>query len=295
MVGEMDTTARIKHILTAVDFCIDKFATKKKVNDLFNSISIPTKLGDFINDVNYATITDVDKAIKDSTSALKDTLSIPTKVGDLENDVGYITNDDLDNKINEIEIPTKLSELENDSNFQTIKDVQDAIDAKGYQTADDVNSLIIEKNYVTESQVNETIGDINIPEKVSELENDAGYLTSVEVSESISTAIDEVKETSIPKNISELTNDLGYQTESDIDKALANIKIPENVSEFTNDSGYLTETTANTLIDGKGFQTADDVEEIISNTTTAPDAIKDEIQAAVDSIEIPSKVRYIVF
>ena len=73
------------------------------------------------------------------------------------------------------EVPTKVSELENDSgyltehqsleNYITKKDFATGLDAQNTST----NALI--------RQVNERIDGITVPTKVSELENDAGYLT----------------------------------------------------------------------------------------------------------------------
>lgn len=64
----------------------------------------------------------------------------------------------------------------------------------------------------------------DIPSKVSELENDVGYLSAV--SWDIVT-----DKPAIPSKTSDLTNDSGFITES---------AIPSNVSEFNNDAGYIT-------------------------------------------------------
>ena len=76
-----------------------------------------------------------------------DNLSIPTKVSELENDSGYLTeHQSLENYITQ-------------ENFAT------GLDAQNTAT----NALI--------TQVNERIDGITVPTKVSELENDKGYLT----------------------------------------------------------------------------------------------------------------------
>ena len=72
---------------------------------------------------------------------------VPTKVSELENDAGYLT------------------EHQSLENYITKKDFATGLDAQNTST----NALI--------RQVNERIDGITVPTKVSELENDSGYLT----------------------------------------------------------------------------------------------------------------------
>jgi hypothetical protein len=67
----------------------------------------------------------------------------------------------------------------------------------------------------------------DIPTAVSELTNDAGYITS----------------NSLPTSVSELTNDAGYITSN---------SLPTAVSELTNDAGYLTSVAGFTYNEGGG-------------------------------------------
>ena len=81
----------------------------------------------------------------------------------------------VNERITNLVIPTKVSELENDSgyltehqsleNYITEQNFADGLDAQNTAT----NALI--------RQVNERIDGITVPTKVSELENDSGYLT----------------------------------------------------------------------------------------------------------------------
>ena len=81
----------------------------------------------------------------------------------------------VNERITNLAIPTKVSELENDSgyltehqsleNYITQQNFADGLDAQNTAT----NTLI--------RQVNERIDGITVPTKVSELENDSGYLT----------------------------------------------------------------------------------------------------------------------
>ena len=66
-----------------------------------------------------------------------------------------------------------------------------------------------------------------IPQNMSDLENDMGYVTSEELPEF----------PSVPENVSELNNDAGYITANDLPEFPS---VPENVSELNNDAGYIT-------------------------------------------------------
>lgn len=58
-----------------------------------------------------------------------------------------------------------------------------------------------------------------IPDKLSEFENDTGFIT----------------ENGIPKNLSAFSNDMGFITKSDIPQ----VYVPSNLSEFENDKRYI--------------------------------------------------------
>ncbi len=76
------------------------------------------------------------------------------------------------------------------------------------------------------------IGRVNdavsgIPSRLSEFENDTGFVT----------------EKDVPKNTSDLINDAGFITEQDIPE----VEVPTKVSELTNDAGYIAPTLSNQL------------------------------------------------
>ena len=83
-------------------------------------------------------------------------------------------------------------------------------------TPDNVISAKGLENSVTRADVTEMI-NASVPQKVSDLPNDAGYVTSA----------------SVPTKTSELTNDAGYITSDDVPK------VPTKTSELTNDSGFV--------------------------------------------------------
>lgn len=142
------------------------------------------------------------------------------------------------------------------------------LEAKGYLT--EHQSL---KGYATEKYVNDSINNMNlsayakktdIPTKVSELENDKGYLTTHQNLSAYA------KKTEIPTKVSELENDKGYLTKhqdlSNYAKKSEIPTVPTKVSAFTNDAGYLTEhqslegyAKVEDIPDVSGYQTEEQV------------------------------------
>ena len=121
------------------------------------------------------------------------------------------------------------------------------------------------KNYYTKTEVDELINDVYVPTKVSELQNDAGYITGYVETDPVFSATSgqfELKseafdgdynsltnKPTIPSKTSELTNDAGFiksYTETDpvytSEKQTLALKseLPTKVSELENDSGYIT-------------------------------------------------------
>ena len=121
------------------------------------------------------------------------------------------------------------------------------------------------KNYYTKTEVDELINDVYVPTKVSELENDAGYITGYVETDPVFSATSgqfELKSEAfdgdynsltnkpvIPTKVSELNNDAGYITgyvETDpvytAEKATLALKseLPKKVSELENDAGFIT-------------------------------------------------------
>ena len=121
------------------------------------------------------------------------------------------------------------------------------------------------KNYYTKTEVDELINDVYVPTKVSELQNDTGYITGYVETDPVFSATSgqfELKSEAfdgdynsltnkpvIPTKTSELQNDSGYITgyvETDpvytAEKATLALKseLPTKVSELQNDSGYIT-------------------------------------------------------
>ena len=107
-------------------------------------------------------------------------------------------------------------------------------------TPDNVISAKGLANSVTREDVTEMI-NASVPQKVSDLPNDAGYITSA----------------SVPTKTSELNNDAGYITSADVPK------VPTKTSELTNDSGFVNSsaipTKTSELTNDSNFATLNDI------------------------------------
>ena len=91
----------------------------------------------------------------------------------------------VNERINNLVIPTKVSELENDSGYLT-----EHQSLENYITQENFATGLDAQNTATSAlirQVNERIDGITVPTKVSELENDSGYLTEHQSLENYST------------------------------------------------------------------------------------------------------------
>lgn len=95
----------------------------------------------------------------------------------------------------------------------------------------------------TKSEVDNIVDDVTstIPRKLSQVENDMGYITISDVPKvdtSYLATKGELKDVSdaIPTKTSQLTNDSGFIRLSDI----PDVEIPKNLSEYNNDVGYIT-------------------------------------------------------
>lgn len=153
------------------------------------------------------------------------------------------------------------SVYDTDNNGQVDKaDDADKLGGKSpehYASKEDIPSL---DGYATEDFVEKAIKEIpevdlsdyatkgEIPTKVSELENDKGYLTE---HQSLDEYAKKEELPTVPTKVSAFENDKGYLTEHQSLEAYAKKEeipvIPTKVSSFENDKGYLTEETDPTV------------------------------------------------
>lgn len=162
------------------------------------------EISETINRDNQTIITDLctqlnnyDKTIKEYIKASKfaKEVQIPTKISQLENDSGYLTTTpDTSSFITKEDIPTKISQLENDSGYLTTTP-----DTSSFITKEEVEEKLLNK--VDKLALNSKANKNEIPTKVSQLENDSGYLT---------------KDSNFPTKVSQLENDSGYLLSKDI-------------------------------------------------------------------------------
>ena len=119
-----------------------------------------------------------------------------------------------------------------------------------------------------------------IPTKVSDLTNDAGYDTAASVNSKLESY---AKKTEVPTKVSDLTNDSGfistvpaeYITESEL-----NTKGYQNASQvetaITN-KGYQTASQVESIVNGKGYQTQSQVQAMVNNAQHMKRQIVEEL------------------
>lgn len=138
------------------------------------------------------------------------------------------------------------SKIQNKPNFANVATSGDYNDLSNKPTIPSVEGL------ASEAYVNEIVAAIVIPEvptKVSELENDKGYLTEHQSLEGYAKTADlaQVAKTGSYNDLIDkptIPSTTGLATETYVDDKIAEIDIPTvptKVSAFTNDAGYLTE------------------------------------------------------
>lgn len=132
--------------------------------------------------------------------------------------------EDLDSKANKSDIPTKTSQLENDSNFVNETYVTDAINNAKLEGNEGIDLTIYQKK--TDNALNTTdktvVGAINevkakadgikVPTKVSELENDGGFITAENIPniEGLATKEDLNAKADVNHNHDEVYSKLGH-------------------------------------------------------------------------------------
>lgn len=181
-----------------------------------------------------------------SYTEIQDAPSVPTKVSELQNDANYITLQQVPTVV----VPTKVSELQNDANYltehQSLADYAKKSELPSTEgllsAADAVATYQPKGEYLTEHQSLTEYAKKSdlpvVPTKVSDLTNDAGYITSADVPTKVSELTNDegfITTSDLPSNVSELTNDANYITLADVPA------IPTKVSAFENDANYLTE------------------------------------------------------
>ena len=182
-------------------------------------ISVPTKVSDLTNDLNFVEETDLaDVAFSGAYADITGTPYVPTKTSDLTNDSDFVSD---------------ANYVHTDNNFTTV--LKDKLN--GIATGAEVN---VQSDW----NITDTTSDAfiknkpAIPTKTSDITNDSGFITSA----------------ALPTKTSDLTNDSGFITnqvnnlvnyydQTAINSMFNALSVPTKTSDLTNDSGFLTTST----------------------------------------------------
>lgn len=267
-------------------------------------ISVPTKVSDLTNDLNFVEETDLaDVAFSGAYADITGTPYIPTKTSDLTNDsdfvsdANYVHTDNnfttaLKDKLNGIAtgaevnvqsdwntadtssdafiknkpaIPAKTSDLTNDSGFITSA----ALPTKTSDLTNDsgfiTNQVSNLANYYDQTAINSMFNALDIPTKTSDLTNDSGFLTSIPIASA--STLGGVK----------IGSGINVAADGTISAAVASLdwanitNKPTDVSYWTNDAGYITSadlpTKTSDLTNDSDFVTSADVPTKTSDLT----------------------------
>ena len=268
------------------------------------NISVPTKVSDITNDLNFVEETALaNVAFSGAYADLTGTPSIPTKTSDLTNDsdfvsdANYVHTDNnfttaLKDKLNGIStgaevnvqsdwnitdtssdafiknkpaIPTKTSDITNDSGFITSA----ALPTKTSDLTNDsgfiTNQVSNLVNYYDQTAINSMFNALSVPTKTSDLTNDSGFLTSIPIASA--STLGGVK----------IGNGINVAADGTISAAVASLdwdnitNKPTDVSYWTNDAGYITSadlpTKTSDLTNDSDFVTSADVPTKTSDLT----------------------------
>ena len=210
--------------------------------------------------VDYLNAFSLSTNLKSSTSVGNDAFdNCDTETIDI---TSTISTDNIPDDVARIDdIPTKVSQLANDANYTTKDYVDDAVSK--------IDADIDLTPYAKKSEVEETYqvkGDYalktdipTVPTKVSELENDKGYLTE-------------------HQSLAE------YETIADADAKLAlkadKTEIPTKTSQLTNDSDFITKTYVDEKIETK-FDNA----KYNTENKTIDFLVGDTVKASIDATD----------
>ena len=270
------------------------------------NISVPTKVSDITNDLNFVKETDLaDVAFSGAYADITGTPYIPTKTSDLTNDsdfvsdANYVHTDNnfttaLKNKLdgiatgaevnvqsdwdvadtssdafikNKPAIPTKTSDITNDSGFITSA----ALPTKTSDLTNDsgfiTNQVNNLANYYDQTAINSMFNALDVPTKTSDLTNDSGFLTTSTLPIATASNLGVVK----------IGSGINVAADGTISAAVASLdwanitNKPTDVSYWTNDAGYITSadlpTKTSDLTNDSDFVTSADVPTKTSDLT----------------------------
>lgn len=235
-----------------------KAETDNQIKKSVDKIKVPTKVSELSNDAGYLTQhQDISNlATKSEVSAVESKIpaayELPTASATTLGGVKVGSGLSITNGVlsatggGGVADSVEWDKVQNKPNFANVATSGDYNDLINQPTIPSVAGL------ASEAYVNEKVAAIvipTVPTKVSELENDAGYLTTHQsLAEYAKTAdLAQVAKTGSYNDLADkptIPSTTGLATETYVDSKVAEIVIPTvptNVSAFTNDAGYLTE------------------------------------------------------
>jgi hypothetical protein len=294
-IGYITSEGVPSYYITEDDLDEYKFATKNYVDGNFASQA-------YVNaQILKAQIPSIDGEVNLEGFATKD--MIPTHTSDLVNDSKFVKESALEDYTTTTEVHDIITERFgsesfdiNLDNYYTKEEVNNALSNKAEDDHihEGLYSLLDHRHddiYALKEEIPTTV---DIPTKLSQLENDKGYVTETTMNKAIDGVNNNLTNNyalkkdipTVPTNISAFTNDAGYAKEADMNEAVSNINndllenyakktdiptVPINVSEFTNDAGYVTQdaipTKTSQLTNNSGYMT--------SNTVTRIEIVED--------------------
>ena len=213
----------VEAVTQAVELKADKTVVEELANKVANKVDASV-----VEELSNTIEAKVDKTVVEELLQKVNEIPSVDEIAKLEDLSDYVKTIDLP------KVPTKVSEFENDANYLT----SDAADLKYAPIGSEGVDL---SSYATKDFVSGEIAKVKVPTKVSELENDANYLTQhqdisgkqdvISDLESIrsgaalgATAIQSIPEEYITET--ELNNK-GYATETFVGEEIKKIVIPE--------------------------------------------------------------------
>ena len=283
-------------------------------------ISVPTKVSDLTNDLNFVEETGLaDVAFSGAYADITGTPYIPTKTSDLTNDsdfvsdANYVHTDNnftttLKNKLNGIAtgaevnvqsdwnvadtssdafiknkpaIPTKTSDITNDSGFITSAVVPTKTSDLTNDSGFITNQVNNLANYYDQTAINSMFNALDVPTKTSELTNDSGFLTSIPIASA--STLGGVK----------IGNGINVAADGTISAAISAspdwndiTNKPTDVSYWTNDAGYITSadipTKTSDLDNDSNFVTSADIPTKTSDLTNDSGFITNSVSNLVN-------------
>lgn len=235
-----------------------KAETDNQIKKSVDKIKVPTKVSELSNDAGYLTQhQDISNlATKSEVSAVESKIpaayELPTASATTLGGVKVGSGLSITNGVlsatggGGVADSVEWDKVQNKPNFANVATSGDYNDLSNKPIIPSIEGL------ASEAYVNEKVAAIVIPEvptKVSELENDAGYLTTHQsLAEYAKTAdLAQVAKTGSYNDLIDkptIPSTTGLATETYVNNKIAEIDIPTvptNVSAFTNDAGYLTE------------------------------------------------------